>query len=156
LDRFIESPLWGTLFAAESVEKFSLYSIGIAGNVLPTHSDVMDLLAHGGILAVLLWAIGLGRIAWLAATTVLRARALDDPWAPYAHALAMMSLAGVITYAFNPILLKPSMAYLLWTNLGLLLGISLRAAAAKTPPQTPVLVLSRLDPSSGNSRHVRA
>jgi hypothetical protein len=60
---------------------------------------------------------------------MLAPRHLDHAWAPYAHTLALMSLAGVITYAFNPVLLQPGMAYLLWTNLGLLLGLSLRAAA---------------------------
>jgi hypothetical protein len=38
-----------------------------------------------------------------------------------------MSFAGVFTYAFNPILLQPSISYLLWTNLGLLLGLSMRS-----------------------------
>jgi hypothetical protein len=37
-----------------------------------------------------------------------------------------MSVAGIITYTFNPILLQPSMAYLVWTNLGLLAGLALR------------------------------
>jgi len=32
----------------------------------------------------------------------------------------------VLTYAFNPILLQPALAYLLWTNVGLLVGLSLR------------------------------
>ncbi|HEY0664369.1 MAG TPA: hypothetical protein VGD18_07160, partial [Thiobacillaceae bacterium] len=30
-ERFMESPVWGTMFAVEAVEKFTLYSIGIAG-----------------------------------------------------------------------------------------------------------------------------
>jgi len=34
--------------------------------------------------------------------------------------------APVLTYAFNPILLQPALAYLLWTNVGLLVGLSLR------------------------------
>jgi hypothetical protein len=126
--QFLDSPLHGTLFAAPAAEKFTLYSIGIAGNILPTHSDVLDLLAHGGLAALLLWAYGLARAARLAHRYLLCAPRLSHPWAPHAHALALMSLAGVVTYAFNPILLQPSMAYLLWTNLGVLLGLSLRAA----------------------------
>jgi O-antigen ligase len=127
LGRFSESPLWGTFFTAEATEKFTLYSIGIAGNVLPTHSDILDLLAQGGCIALLLWALGLARIARIAFRSLLHPGFLDHRWAPYAHALALMSLAGIVTYAFNPILLQPAMAYLLWTNLGLLLGLSLRA-----------------------------
>jgi len=126
-ERFKTSPVWGTLFAVESVEKFKLFGIGIADNVLPTHSDVLDLLANGGIIAILLWVWGLaraGRIAWRG---LLQPALLGHPWAPYAHVLAVMSAAGVLTYAFNPILLQPALAYLLWTNLGLLVGLSLRA-----------------------------
>lgn len=128
-DRFVESPIWGTLFAAEAVDKFTLYAIGISNNVLPTHSDIMDLLAHGGMVAMALWSAGLVLIASAAWKNMLAPRHLGHAWAPYAHTLALMSLAGVITYAFNPVLLQPGMAYLLWTNLGLLLGLSLRAAA---------------------------
>lgn len=125
-ERFTDSPLWGTGFATESVEKFTLYTIGIAKNVLPTHSDVLDLLANGGIIAILLLVLGLLRVGRIAGRRLLRPGLLDHPWAPYGHTLALMSLAAVITYAFNPILLQPSMAYILWTNLGMLLGLSLR------------------------------
>ena len=158
-DRFLDSPLWGTLFTAEAVEKFPLYAIKSAGNVLPSHSDVMDFLAHGGMVAVLLWAFGLAKIARIAWSNLLRTGVLDHPWAPYAHVLALMSLGAVITYAVNPILLQPSMAYLLWTNLGLLLGISLRAAATGTPSPQPVAqarVVNDRDLIPGDSRHVRA
>ena len=109
-DRFVESPVWGTLFAAEAVDKFTLYAIGISNNVLPTHSDIMDLLAHGGILAMTLWSAGLVLIASAVWKNMLASRHLDHAWAPHAHTLALMSLAGVITYAFNPVLLQPGMA----------------------------------------------
>lgn len=125
--RFSESPLWGTLFAVESVDKFTPYAIGIARNMLPTHSDILDLLANGGILAVLLWTLGLAAVVRIAFRKLLHPEFVRDAWAPYGHALAVMSFAGVFTYAFNPILLQPSIAYLLWTNLGLLLGLSIRA-----------------------------
>jgi hypothetical protein len=126
-ERFTASPLWGTLFAAEAVDKFTPYAIGIAGGMLPTHSDVLDLLANGGIVAGVLWALGVAYVAQIAFTSLLHQRNLDHPWAPYGHTLALMSLAGVLTYAFNPILLQPSLAFLLWSNLGTLLGLGLRA-----------------------------
>lgn len=124
--KFLASPGWGTLFAEESVKKFTLYSIGIARNILPTHSDIMDLLAHGGLLAVGLWALGLARIAAYAWRRLLAPRWLGHPWAAHGHAYAMVSLAAVATYAFNPLMLQPGMAYLLWTTLGFLLGAALR------------------------------
>jgi O-antigen ligase len=128
--RFLDSPLWGTLFATEAVEKFTLYSIRGSRNTLPSHSDVMDLLANGGILAMALWIYALGRIARVVRANLLVSQQLDHGWAPYAHTLAVMSAAGVVTYAFNPILLQPPMAFLLWTNLGMLVGLALRAADA--------------------------
>jgi hypothetical protein len=128
--RFLDSPLWGTLFSVEAVEKFTLYSIRGSRNTLPSHSDVLDLLANGGILAMALWISALGRIARVVHANLLGPRLLDDGWAPYAHTLAVMSAAGVVTYAFNPILLQPAMAFLLWTNLGMLVGLALRDADA--------------------------
>ena len=123
---FTDSPLWGSMFAAEAVRKFTLYAIGIAGNLLPTHSDILDLLANGGLLGIVLWALGLAMIARAALRGPLAPRRLAAPEAPYAHALAMISLAAVVTYAFNPILLQPALSFLVWTCLGLLYGIARR------------------------------
>ncbi len=128
-DRFLESPLWGAWFARAAAEKFTLYEIGIAGNVLPTHSDVLDLLANGGALALGLCAAGVLAIAALAWRRLLRPEAIERPEAAYAHALALLSLAAMLTCAFNPILLQPPMAALAWSNVGMLLGLSLRANA---------------------------
>lgn len=129
-ERFVESPLWGTFFTAEAVEKFTPFAIGIADNRLPTHSDILDLLANGGVVAMLLWVAGLAAIFRLAFRSVLHPERVDENCAAYGHTLAAVSIAGVFTYAFNPILLQPPMAYLLWTSLGLLLGLSIRGAAA--------------------------
>jgi O-antigen ligase len=129
-ERFIASPLWGTLFAVEAVEKFTLYSVGVSRNLLATHSDVLDLLANGGLLGVVLWLWALWRVTRVAWANLLRPDFLEEEWAPLAHTLAVMSIAGAITYTFNPILLQPALAYLVWTNLGLLAGLALRMAAA--------------------------
>jgi len=133
-ERFLESPLWGNHFAVEAVEKFTGYEIE-AGNLLATHSDVLDLLANGGLLAVLLWLFALARIARIAGVRLLAREWLNQPWAPQAHALAAMSLAAIVTYAFNPILLQPGLAYLVWTNLGMLVGLALRNTAARAAPE---------------------
>ena len=49
--------------------------------------------------------------------------------APYAHAFAGISLCAILVYAFNPILLQPAKALLLWTTLGLLVGVTLLGSA---------------------------
>jgi O-antigen ligase len=126
-DRFLDSPLWGNFYAREATEKFRLFDIGIAHNVLPTHSDLLDLLANGGLLGFGLCALGVLAIAAVAWRGALRPGLIERPEARYAHALALLSLAAIVTCAFNPILLQPPMAALAWSNLGMLLGLSLRA-----------------------------
>jgi hypothetical protein len=134
-NRFLDSPLWGSLFTREAVEKFTLFDVGIAGNMLPTHSDLLDVLANGGLLAAGLIALGLGRIALLAWRRLLRPSLVERPEAPYGHALALMSIAALVTCWFNPILLQPQMAALAWANLGMLLGLALRAGQPEAPPR---------------------
>jgi hypothetical protein len=36
-----------------------------------------------------------------------------------------MSLASIVVYAFNPILLQPAKSFLMWSQFGMLLGIAL-------------------------------
>jgi O-antigen ligase len=122
--QFLESPLWGTSFSAESIRTFTLYTVGIARNRLPTHSDILDLLANGGLLGILLWMCGYIRVGVFAFRRVLAPRFLQYPWAATAHAFAAISLSAVVVYAFNPILLQPEMAYLVWTTLGFLVGLA--------------------------------
>ena len=122
--QFLASPLWGTSFSAESIREFTLYTVGIARNRLPTHSDIMDLLANGGLIAMTLWLVGYLRIGAYAYKRVLAPRFLHYPWAAQAHTFAAISLSAVVTYAFNPILLQPEMAYLVWTTLGFLVGLA--------------------------------
>jgi hypothetical protein len=144
-NRFVDSPLWGTAFAERAVEKFTLYEIASAGGILPTHSDIMDLLAHGGLIAIGLWLYGLFLVARAGNRTLLTPTTYDHPWTPYAHTFAVLSLAGIIAYAFNPILTFPGSAYMLWTNLGFLLGLSLRPEAIPAPKVTPPRPLGRYE-----------
>lgn len=123
-ERFLDSPVWGTSFTMAATEKFKGYQINAAHGVLPTHSDVLDLAAQGGMIALLLWVWGYIRIIRFSMRHVLRGRERDDMHAA-AHALACMSLTSIVVYAFNPILLQPAKALLLWGELGMLIGIAL-------------------------------
>jgi hypothetical protein len=142
---FLDSPIWGTFFSERAVEKFPGYEIAAAGGILPTHSDVMDLLAHGGVLAITLWLCGLFVIARAGNRTLLTPSTYEHPWTPYAHTLAVLSLAGIIAYAVNPVMVATGMAYMLWTNLGLLLGLSLRPEAVPAPKVTSKRPLGRYE-----------
>ncbi len=125
--RFKESPLWGEWYAAPSVEKFEGFDTGRAQNILPTHSDILDILAQGGLLGVGLWAWGLVRIGRRAYDALLRPAAESHPLAPYGHVLACISLAAVLVYTFNPLFMQPVRALLVWGCVGLLAGVTLLA-----------------------------
>lgn len=124
---FQASPGWGNGFTASATEKFKDFDIRVARGVLPSHSDVLDLAAHGGLLALALWVWTYARVGRLAWTALLRRRPVDDITAA-AHALACMNLTAIVVYAFNPIMLQPVKAFLLWGQFGLLLGLALHAA----------------------------
>lgn len=157
LNNFRSSPLWGNGFTGSATEKFKGFDIDVAGGVLASHSDVLDLAANGGALALLLWLwayLRAGRLAW---RNVLRQRPPDELTAA-AHALACMNLAAIIVYAFNPIMIQPVKALLLWGQFGLLLGIAVHrgppAAAvmppppSRTPPDAPPAVPPAVPPAS--------
>jgi len=124
IDRFKHSPGWGTGFTAPATEKFTAYEIDAAHGVLATHSDVLDLAAHGGVIALSLWLWGYVRISVISMRYALGGRSRTDMRAA-AHALACMSLTSIVVYAFNPILLQPAKAFLMWGQLGMLLGVAL-------------------------------
>jgi len=129
---FQASPGWGNGFTGSATEKFKGFEIRVARGVLPSHSDVLDLAAHGGMLALLLWVWAYaraGRVAWQG---LLHRRPVDDITAA-GHALACMNLTAIIVYAFNPIMLQPVKAFLLWGQFGLLLGLALHYARQPAP-----------------------
>jgi len=135
LNKFLDSPIWGTGFTESSSHRFSLYHVATGTQVLPVHSDIMDILAHGGMIGIFFWAFGLWKIASIAYRRLLQPRLLTSWWTPYAHTLALSSLCALVVYAFNPVITSiPALAYLLWTNLGLLLGLALRVQTESTKP----------------------
>lgn len=144
--RFYESPAWGTLFAARSTAHFTAFVVDepAADNQLPTHSDPLDLAANGGVIALGLLVWSYARIARLCGRGVLGGtrpgmlrRETHSTTDAAAHMFACMSISGIVVYTFNPIMLQPDRAMLLWTNLGLLLGICLhRAACGRTSGRT--------------------
>ncbi len=134
-DAFLDSPIWGNGFTGNSGQVFTLWvdpSIGTSN--LPTHNDVLDIAKNGGSIAVILWGLGLYRIGRVVYQNVFSAGKVTDWRRPYMHALTAMSLAAIIVYFFNPLLLKPGISYLIWSNLGLLLGMALLSDTASQQP----------------------
>lgn len=133
-NKFKSSPLWGTSFSGQATEKFTAYTISSAQGNLATHSDVLDLAAQGGLIALFLWLWGYIRLTRLSIRHALKGIRPRDDMRAGAHCLACMSLASIIVYAFNPILLQPAKSFLMWSQFGMLLGIAIHL---KNQPRIP-------------------
>jgi hypothetical protein len=118
-ERFLESPIYGSAFMKPSVEVFSGFNTGVANNILPTHSDLLDLLSNGGLVAIFLWAWGHWRIG-REALILLAWKERSDIYARHAHLYALATIVAIITYAFNPLFLQPAKSYVVWMIVGLL------------------------------------
>lgn len=123
-NRFLDSPVWGAAYMSPAVQLWEDWDTGIAGNLLVTHSDLMDLLASGGLIAATLWVMGHILLFRAVHRHILSRRNEIPPNViGLTHTLCCMVLLGIATYAFNPLWLNPTRALLIWTNLGLLAGM---------------------------------
>lgn len=131
-EKFLSSPAWGSLFAETPIIKFKLYFIGLADNKLPTHSDILDMLAHGGVLgfALFLAAIALPLRSGFKALHQKTTGASDPAARAAIHGMLGVVVAGIICMAFNPLLLNYVMGSLFWLFQGLLYGLSHRVIAS--------------------------
>lgn len=134
---FTDSPIWGKAFSGASAEKFGLFQVMASTQVLPSHSDILDILAHGGTIGIVLFAYGLFRIArYVRGCFVARSDgALSPTLEAHFHWIAASSLTAIPVVAFNPIMLQPGKAFLLWMNLGILIGLAIRCAENSSSPR---------------------
>lgn len=156
LEKFADSPLIGNLFTGPATERFELYQVNVsATNVLPTHSDPLDILGNGGLLYALLFVWGcwlllrLMMAALEAASAQVQAQQrarrpaqrLDAPereaalsdsqklqqaCMPALHGCLAIFISGLIVLCFNPVLTQPNSALVYWAATGLGLGLALR------------------------------
>jgi O-antigen ligase len=123
--RFLESPIWGTLFTDSSVNHFTLYRVALATQDLPTHSDILDLLSHGGIIAIGLWIAVIWqflRITWDTARVLAQAEPGGGELRAWRclFVLCMVQVCAVVTYAVNPPLINPAHGFWIWGSAGVL------------------------------------
>ncbi len=120
--RFLDSPLWGTGFTESSVTYFELFRVATRVQNLPTHSDILDLLAHGGLIAIGLWALTVWRLLGMGAAAVGQLAAAPVGLAHrgwrWHFVLALVQLGALITYAVNPPLVNPTHAFWVWGSAG--------------------------------------
>jgi hypothetical protein len=117
LASFINSPIWGKAYTGSSGEFFVEYTKIIN---LPTHSDLLDLLKQGGLIAFAFWTIGIFRSIKLFLNYALRSRGLSA----FFHAMTYMTGAIVFSCAVNPLLLKPPFAFVIWGMLSLAISVA--------------------------------
>ena len=122
--KFLESPVWGSGFTDSSVVYFQLYRVLQDTQYLPTHSDPLDLLANGGLIAAMLWLLVVKRqfvIAWFAGRELAaRPIGVDLTRHRWLAVLGLMQVGAVITCSFNPILISPVYAYWIWGSAGVM------------------------------------
>ena len=123
--RFLASPVWGSWFADTSVNYFRLYKIELGSQYLPTHSDILDILGHGGLFGISLWLMAVWRImaiGWAAGSvlTAVEESGRDlRPWR-WLFVLFLVQVNAIITYAVNPPLIKPVYAFWIWGGVGMM------------------------------------
>ena len=135
--KFLESPLWGSAFTDSSVVYFELYKVLQATQYLPTHSDPLDLLAHGGVIAAVLWLLVVKRqfvIAWFAGRELAaRPSGVDLTRHRWLAMLALVQIGSVITCAFNPIMINPVYAFWMWGSAGVMWALYQEIVAPPLP-----------------------
>jgi len=141
--RFLDSPVWGTLFAESTVTYFTLFRVAVGTQNLPTHSDILDIMAHGGMIGLLLWALVVWRllsIVWLTVRRLTEANLARDlrPWR-WLFVLGLMQIGAIVTYAVNPPLIKPVIGFWIWGGMGVMWALHrhLVSAVAVVEPAQP-------------------
>ena len=132
--QFIESPIWGSAYTAGSGEAYR-ESFRVLN--IPTHSDVLDILKHGGLIGFVLFCWGYWKVFALInrAVTASRGDALVNA---YFVAVRFFQVTALVNFSLNPLLLKGPFLIVIWGNLGLAVGLALtvtRAFDATREPQ---------------------
>lgn len=133
INRFLDSPLYGTGFMDTSlVQLFGMTVLG--SDTLVTHSDMLDILSHGGLLGAALFLLGVYRV-FFRAVAVLRSR-VDDHVKSMVHGLSVIVVCGLITASFNSPLISLSIGVLFWFAFGLLAAVADYGRLIATQQQT--------------------
>ncbi len=121
ITRFLASPIWGTGFADTTLVQ--LTGLTVLGNdTLVSHSDMLDVLSHGGLIGAALFVFGLYQV-FFRAVAVLRSPVPAEVKF-LIHGLSIIIVGGVITAAFNSPLLSLPVGVLFWFAFGLLAAVA--------------------------------
>jgi O-antigen ligase len=132
-NKFLSSPIWGNAYTRAATEEFDLFHVAVGTQVLPTHSDPLDIMANGGLIGLLLWAsIYVILIKqWYRLIRNPESQA-DKTLIPYIHASFCLTFSGLLVCMFNPLLnSSPNNAWAYWAIIGVLL-VSLSGESKST------------------------
>lgn len=133
LRQFYQSPIWGSGFIDGSGE---VYRGAFQALYIPTHSDVLDILKHGGLIGLALFAFGYWKIFLLVHRAVKAT--LDQPLLnAYFVSVRFFQVTALVTFSLNPLLLKGPFLIVIWCNLGLAVGMALTALRAAEAARQP-------------------
>ena len=130
--QFYLSPVWGSAFTDGSGE---VYRGAFEQIYIPTHSDVLDILKHGGVIGLALFVLGY----WKVFTLIHRAvkATVEQPLLnAYFVGVRFFQVTALVTFALNPLLLKGPFLIVIWGNLGLAVGMALTATRAAPVPRS--------------------
>jgi len=119
---FLASPVWGHAYLTGSGEDFKS---GHSLLYIPTHNDVLDILKHGGLIGLALFAWGYIAIFYTLNRAIAATRA-DTVWNAFFVGARFFQVTALITFSLNPLLLKGPFLIVIWGTLGLALGLALR------------------------------
>lgn len=117
---FLASPVYGDAFVAQSARP--LVGITVMGqSQIVTHSDILDLVAHGGLVAVLLFGFGVLRVLHPSRSGSLQVSPREGA---ETQGLSAVIVCGVLVALFNSPLLLIPISVMFWFALGLLSAVN--------------------------------
>jgi hypothetical protein len=127
--QFLDSPVWGNAFLKGSGE---ILNASFGRFYIPTHSDLLDILKHGGTIGFVLFMWGYWKVFSLvhAAVKVTKDSHVINA---YFTSLRFFIVTAMVTFAINPLLLKGPFAHVIWANLGFGVGLALTVLRQPRP-----------------------
>lgn len=124
ITKFMSSPVWGTGFTGSATEKFDKFDVASVTQVLPTHSDPLDIAANGGLIALVAWILIFVAILKIWKNAVHEGSAdPDKPMMALIHVFGAIVLNGLFVSLFNPIMNLPNLAWAWWTAIGVIFSL---------------------------------
>lgn len=132
IDRFLDSPVYGQAFLDTGLVQLE-GTVILGKTTVISHSDLLDILSHGGLISSAFFIWGFIRIAKYA-RRAFKSRMPDAEFA-LVNGLISVVTCGIVTAAFNSPLISLPIAVLFWFALGLLVSVCTFALFGNVRPK---------------------